>query len=147
MTKLTGKFTAAVVMLAAIAVYAAVASGHDGGGRGHGGQLVKQALAPSLPTDPAFHGVAAGGVPWVLRRGDVRLKLRGRLEVELRGLVIPDPPGDGTAGPVHTVSASLYCGADSTTAPADTTPAVPLSASGDARIRDRSFDVPSTCLA
>ncbi|HYN64317.1 MAG TPA: hypothetical protein VES36_06895 [Candidatus Limnocylindrales bacterium] len=44
-----------------------------------------------------------------------------------------------------TISASLYCGDD--TVAADTTEQVPISRRGNARIRDRSFTVPSTCLA
>ena len=45
------------------------------------------------------------------------------------------------------ISASLYCGADSDTVAADTSRQVRITRSGDARIRDRSFAVPSTCLA
>ncbi|HEX4733831.1 MAG TPA: hypothetical protein VH247_05410 [Thermoleophilaceae bacterium] len=139
-------------MVAAVAIYAGVASGHDGGdnGRGgdrHGGDVLREALAPSMQGDPMFHNVAPGNVPWLLTRGEARLRLRGKLEIELRGLVIPNPPGDGTAGPVHTVTASLYCGADSVMTAVDTTDPVPLSPHGNARIRDRSFNVPTTCLA
>lgn len=120
-------------------------NGQNGGGR-HGGQLIQETVAPSQPTDPTFHGVGPGAAPWVLNRGDVQLK-GDRLELRVRGLVIPVAPGNGTPGPVTTVSASLYCGADSNTAAADTTQQVPISRSGNARIRDRSFNVPSTCLA
>lgn len=145
------------VMAAAVAVYAGVAAGHDGGGGsgksggGHGGDrgkaVLDASLAPSQPTDPTFHGVAPGGAPWVLKRGEVKLKPRGRLELRVRGLVIPVAPGNGTPGPVTTISASLYCGADSNTTAADTTAAVPISTRGNARIRDNSFAVPATCLA
>jgi hypothetical protein len=119
--------------------------GHDHG-HGHGNTLLSANLAPSVPTDPAFHGVTAGGAPWVLRRGDVEVR-NDRLDLRVRGLVIPNPPGDGTPGPVMTISASLYCGADAVTTPAATSDQVPISRRGDARIRDRSFDVPDTCLA
>src|SRR4051812_9655660 len=131
---------------------AAGAFGHRGGHgnsghqRGHGQSLLDATLAPSVPSDPPFQGVAAGAAPGVLQGGDVELK-RNRLELEVRGLVIPNPPGDGTAGPVKTISASLYCGADANTAAADTTPQVPISSRGNARIRDRSFTGPDTCLA
>jgi hypothetical protein len=149
---------AAALTAGAVAVYAGVAAGHDGHGHGgsgrggdhgrHGGATVlEQSLAPSVPTDPTFHGVAPGAAPWVIDRGRVRLKARGRLELRLRGLVIPVAPGNGTPGPVTTVSASLYCGPDSDTTAADTTQAVPISRSGDARIRDDAFSVPATCLA
>ena len=56
-------------------------------------------------------------------------------------------PGNGTPGPVNTISASLYCGADLDTMAAETTGQVPISRNGDAGIRDDSFDVPSTCLS
>jgi hypothetical protein len=145
------------VMAAAVAVYAGVAVGHDGGGGSgkggdrHGGDrgkaVLDESLAPSQTTDPTFHGVAPGGAPWVLNRGEVKLKGTGRLELRVRGLVIPVAPGNGTPGPVTTISASLYCGADTETTAADTTQAVPISRSGDARIRDDSFTVPATCLA
>jgi hypothetical protein len=134
--------TAAMSMALAVGAF-----GHGGGHhRGHGNAALAASLAPSQTTDPAFHGVTPGAVPWVLRRGDVELS-RNRLELEVRGLVIPNPPGDGTAGPVKTVSASLYCGADSNATPADSTAAAPLSPSGNARIRDRSFATPDSCLA
>jgi hypothetical protein len=153
MRRLVRLLVAAGVMAAAVAVYAGVAVGHAGGGnqgakgRHLGNAVVESSLAPSQPTDPSFHGVAPGSLPWVLDRGKVRLKKKGQLDLRVRGLVIPVAPGNGTPGPVTTVSASLYCGADSDTTAADTTAAVPLSMRGNARIRDKSFTVPATCLA
>jgi hypothetical protein len=139
---------AAAALLTALAVGAMSALGHDGGhGRDHGGQLIRESIAPSVPTDPMFHGVAPGGAPWVLKEGQVQLSDSGRLDLRLRGLVIPVAPGNGTPGPVTTVSASLYCGADSDTMAAATTGQVPISRDGDARIKDDSFSVPATCLS
>jgi hypothetical protein len=158
MTRLVRTVVVVSVMAAAVAIYAGVAVGHNGGGNGnghgdrHGGKhrgnaVLDASLAPSQIGDPTFHGVAAGNAPWVLKRGSVELKSKGRLELRVRGLVIPPPSGTGTAGPVTSISASLYCGADSDTTAADTTATVPLSQSGNARIEDKSFAVPSTCLA
>src|SRR3954453_15317315 len=86
-----------VALTAAMSMALAVgAFGHRGGHhRGHGNASFSSTLAPSQTTDPPFHGVMPGAVPWVLRRGDVELS-RNRLELEVRGLVIPNPPGDGT---------------------------------------------------
>ncbi len=137
-------------------VLAANALGTPGSKHGHGPRhagrrsgmpLIDRSLAPSEPTDPTFHGVAPGSLPWVLRSGNVRIKRDGGLDLNVRGLVIPTAPFTGTPGPVTTISASLYCGADSDPTPAGTTQQVPLSREGDARIRDASFTVPSTCLA
>jgi hypothetical protein len=142
--------TAFVAGIAVLSMALAAGAFGDSGGddrEGHGASLVKASLAPSLPTDPKFHGVSPGGAPWVLKRGDVRVKSDGKLRLRVEGLVIPVAPGNGTPGPVITISASLYCGADTDTAAADTTEKVPISREGDARIRDKSFNVPATCLA
>lgn len=152
MKRLMRAAAALAVMAAAVAIYAGVAAGHDGGGKGrdgnrgehHGNKVLEQNLAPSQPTDPQFHGVGPGGVPWVLNRGEAELKMDGRFELRLDGLVIPNL---GNTGPVTTITASLYCGADANTTAVDTTQSVPISTGGDARIRDDSFTVPSTCLA
>ena len=128
-----------------LAVSALGAKGDDNGQGQPNGPLLRAALAPPkpAPTDPMIHGVNPGGVPWVLKRGDVRLKRDGTFRLRLQGLVIPDL---GTPGPVEMVSASLYCAPDSDTKAAATTDTVPISQSGDARI-NTSVSAPSTCLA
>jgi hypothetical protein len=113
-------------------------------GKHDGVPLIKESLAPSQPTDPMFHGVSPGALPWTLKFGEVRLKSDGHLDLRVKGLVIP---ALGTPGPVTSISAALYCGADMNTTAAGTTAQVPLSKKGNARIHDRSFSVPSTCLA
>lgn len=110
----------------------------------HGVAVIRESLAPSQTTDPTFHAVKPGGAPWSLRSGVVRLTSNGTLDLAVRGLVITTT---GTASPVTTITASLYCGADANATPADTSQPVPISSTGDARIHDRSFAVPSTCLA
>ncbi len=87
-------------------------------------------------------GAAAGGVPWVLRFGEASLRDSGRLDVSIRGLVIPTAPFTGTTGPVTTVDASLYCAGNST--PVATSASVPISTTGDAHISAR-FTLPATC--
>jgi len=104
------------------------------------GPLLTSTLAPSVPTDPTLHGVAAGGVPWELEDSALTLSGNGDLDVLIRGLVIPEL---GTAGPVKTVDAALYCGNDTTAAA--TTASVPLSEKGNATIATR-VSLPTTCL-
>jgi hypothetical protein len=161
------------IMAIAVAVYAGVAVGHNGNGNGNSGNqngknedhhnqgnkgehhrgkhrgnaVFEASLAPSHIDDPPIHGVNPGGLPWVLDRGRVKIKAKGRLELRVRGLVIPSPQGDNTPGGVKTISASLFCGAGTDTAPADTTDQVPIDQNGNARIRDKSFNVQDTCLA
>jgi hypothetical protein len=140
--------------LAGSAIGGVSAFGHDdhnqgdqgNHGRHNGATVFRSAVAPSLPGPPTIHGVNAGGAPWVLRSGEIRIRRGGRFQVRVRGLVIPNPPGDNTPGPVNTISASLYCGADTDMTAAATTGQVPLSRSGNARI-DQHVTLPSTCLA
>jgi hypothetical protein len=113
-------------------------------GKRTGAPLIDESLAPSQPTDPMFHGVSPGGLPWVLKNGSVRLKRDGRLDLRVKGLVIPTT---GTARPVTTISASLYCGVDTNTTAVATSQQVALSPNGNARIHDGSFTVPASCLA
>ena len=106
--------------------------------------LVDATLAPSLPEDPTLHGVAPGKLPWVLKSGRVLLKGDGKLIIDVNGLIIPST---GNAGPVKTVTASLYCGEETTTEALATTAKVPLSSSGKARIIEAGLKLPSACLA
>ena len=132
-----------VALLAAGSLVFALAASGGPRDEGNGEALLRSTLAPSVPTDPSFHGIAPGGVPWVLAGSSVRLKADGELDVRVEGLVLPSL---GTAGPVTSVSASLLCGADAVAGPAATTGTVPLSAAGDARI-EATVALPASCLA
>jgi hypothetical protein len=141
-------FVLSVLAAAVSLVFVAIASGDHGRGdkgrhEGHGARVFRSSLAPSAPTDPRVHNVAAGGVEWSLDRGSVSITRGGRFELRLDGLVIT---GTDNPGPVKTVSASLFCGADADMAPAVTTDQVPLSSRGDARIRQH-VTLPASCLA
>ncbi len=78
----------------------------------------------------------------MLDKGSVRLKRDGRLDVRVKGLVIPTT---GTAGAVTSISASLYCAPESSAAAA-TTGTARLASDGDGRIRAQ-LTLPSSCLA
>jgi hypothetical protein len=108
------------------------------GHQGTRGEVLRAVLAPSVPTDPSIFGVAPGGAPWQLARGQVRLGQGGRLTVDVKGLVLTTTG----ANPVPDLAASVYCGGKvaATTAP------VPFSATGNARIR-ATVSLPSFCPA
>jgi hypothetical protein len=137
-----------VAVLAGSATTAVTALADHGSGQGgahrEGGNhgVLFTSLAPSVPTDPALLGVAAGGVPWVLNSGVAHLHSDGRLTIRIDGLLIPSGQFAGTTGPVKTVSASLYCAANNT--PIGTSDAVPLSRDGDARITT-TLALPAKC--
>ena len=146
LSKRTAVALLATSALAGSATTAVSALGDDGPGRDHAGKgnptVLETTVAPSVPGDPAIHGASPGGAPWVLRSSEARLRRDGRLSVRLRGLVIPVAPGNGTPGPVMSVSVSLYCGV----APmaVDTSLPVPISSRGNARIEAR-LTLPAKC--
>jgi hypothetical protein len=143
----------AAVAVAATSIFGTVAMDHGHGhGGNHGGRdgnnnaRFDQTLV-GLPANQmiTIDGVPAAGAPWTLDQGSrARLKSHSRLDVRVRGLLITGTGTavDGTTGPVKQVVASLAC-ANGDTA---TTAAAPLSAQGDARIRDQ-IKVPADCLA
>jgi len=137
--------TIALVATGLAAGSLSLAVGALGHGKRHGGEL-RTSLVPSLPADAPIHGVSPGGAPWVLDRSRVRLKAKGkdrvRLRVRVEGLVIPPPQGNDTAGGVTTITASVFCG--SSTTPAATSTAKPLSQAGDARI-DQKLTMSGAC--
>ena len=83
-------------------------------------------------------GITGVGAAWVTSRGSkAKVESNGDVKVEIHGLVLAS---NGTTGTVTNVFASVVCanGAIASTAP------VPLSSSGDARIR-ATVDLPANC--
>jgi hypothetical protein len=75
----------------------------------HGGHDVIDAnLVPSQVDDPDINGVAPGGAPWIIDRGEVRVRENGRMDVRIEGLQIPSTTGPA-ANPVASINAVLYC--------------------------------------
>ena len=122
-------------VLAVLALSSSPALAGDGGGD----DLIREDLVPSLTTDPPINGVAPGGAPWVLDRGEVRVRDDGRMDVRIEGLQIPRAGGEDN--PLPSITAVLYCGgvrvADSGAQPMS----VP---DGDARFRV-TVDAPDHC--
>jgi hypothetical protein len=117
------------VALLTVAVIVGLAAPAAGASSPPAKSLVTSSLAPSVPTDPKLHEVAAGGAPWVLKASVFHLDSAGNVQVVIRGLIIP---GFGTPGPVTTVDASLYCANEETAAAM--TQSAPISRAGDAEI-------------
>ena len=140
-TKRTAIGALSAAALAGSAAGGISAFGHEDHGHHNGRTLFQSALAPSVLADQPIHNVIRGGAAWVLDRGQVRLRRDGRLTLSVRGLIIPTM---GNAGPVTSITASLYCGADNSAAVAETAPA-PLSQQGNGTIRDR-ITLPAKCL-
>lgn len=88
----------------AFAPSAALADGGD--------NLIRGNLTPSMPTDDPINGVNPGGLPWIIDRGEVRVRESGRMDVRIEGLQIPAPsPFSATDpfNPIPKIHAVLYC--------------------------------------
>jgi hypothetical protein len=133
-----GRATRRIGLLAALAAgtlaVAAVPAAADSGRN-----LLNADLTPTTPAFPPVAGVTAGGRPWAITEGEVRVRRDGSIRVEVEGLVIPVAPFNGT-NPVASLAASLVCGGSVVS----TTGTVPFSPAGDATIRS-TVAVPPTC--
>ena len=126
--------TAGALSVLALALSPAVALAHGGD------DLIDADFTPSLPTDPSINGVQPGGAPWVIDRGEVRVRESGRMDVRIEGLQIPR--ADGTEdNPVASIVAVLYCGGTMVAQSAPQPLSVP---EGDAEFRT-SLTVPEHC--
>jgi hypothetical protein len=95
---------------------------------------------------------AAGGLPWVIQDGHGTLHSTGKLQVQVRGLVLADDPAVPEAlrltNPIPTFRAVVSCVTRDGTATTSQTPAVFASSDGDAHI-DGFVDppLPHPCIA
>jgi hypothetical protein len=114
----------AVAALAALALTASPALAD--GSSGH--SILRAELVGSMPDDPAIATIAPGGAPWVNGPSKTRVREDGRIEVKIKGLIIP------TTGvnPVASVVAALVCDG----MVASRTAAVALSPVGDGSTSD-----------
>lgn len=114
---------------------------------------------PFTGTDNAIRGVAGGGLPWVLDRGEARLDADGRLRVEVEGLVFdPNDPevieaGRANMNPVAFFKAIVSClsvdgdgNAVISNVETGLFPATTGLGAGDAEIRD-TVTLPDPCIA
>ena len=113
---------------------------------------------PDPYTGPAnaIRGVPGGGLPWVVDEASGELRVDGRIEVEVEGLVLdpndPDVPA-GVAGtnPIPNFKAIVSClsrnpeGTVATTVNVETG-LFPASAAGNSKIED-SVELPEPCIA
>ncbi len=114
-----------------------VAVAHDGGGH----DLLRGRLTASVPTDDAIDRVPPGGLPWVIDRGEVRVRDSGRMDVRIEGLQIPFAAPDVTRNPVPNIHAVVYCGGAAVADSGSQPMSVP---GGDSGFRVR-LTVPQTC--
>ncbi len=87
-------------------------------------------------------GVAGGGLPWVLDRGDAKLFADGRLQVTVDNLVLAAGGAAGT-NPIPTGRAIVVCNGGADVVMTET---VPYSPEGDAQVKTR-IGLPNPCLA
>jgi len=132
-------FAALLGVISAMALTLVPASAVADHGKHSGHDLIRMNLTPSLPTDAAILGVKAGGLPWQIDRGEVRVRPNGRMDVRIEGLQVPR--NGGADNPVGSIDAVLFCGGAKV---ADSGPHPMTIPGGDARFRV-FLSVPRTC--
>jgi len=130
------RFAPAIAGAAIAVVLASSAATADSGNK------LLDASMTGIPTGGlALDGIAGGGIPWMLDRGDARLFADGRLQVSVRHLVLAAGANAGK-NPVPTGRAIVVCaGADPIL-----TDTVPYSPEGNAMV-ETTVSLPSPCLA
>jgi hypothetical protein len=107
--------------------------------------LLVSSLIGSTPSQP-IAGVASGGFPWVVSKGQATVNGNGNVNVHVEGLLLSGGPQVGTTGPVTDVAASLVCGGSGGTV-VGTTATAPLTTEGNAHIKGQ-FTLPvAGCVA
>jgi hypothetical protein len=87
--------------------------------------------------------VISGGAPWVVSQSEAQVSSSGRVQVEVKGLLLAAGTSVGTIGPVTMVGASLVCGGTGgTVVTADPVTPSPLSTAGNAEI-DQQVTLPA----
>ncbi len=106
-------------------------------------------LVACLSNGTAIGGVNSCGKIWKLKSGKAELKKGGKLEVEVKGLVLNDASVgqfNGTPDGVDAVAAAVICQGPSGAAVAAQLDPVPLSKTGDAKIKG-TVSLPNGCVA
>jgi len=146
-----------LLMTGAIAVFAFGAladDGHKGNNNNNNNDNNSSFESSVIGSSPgqAVGGVISGGAPWVVSEGEASVSSSGRIQVEVKGLLIgPGGPANlvGTTATVGMVAATLVCGGSGGAPVAvpdlSITPAV-LSTAGNAEIQQQ-VTLPASCFA
>lgn len=116
----------------------------------HAGDGLKAGMTACPQDGTAIGGVNSCGKIWNIKGGRAALDSDGKLEIEVKGLVLNDPtlPGEvnGTADGVAEVVGSIVCSGGGSAKVVAETARFPLSKSGDAKIKAQ-VNVPKGCIA
>ncbi len=105
-------------------------------------------LVACLSNGTAIGGVGSCGKIWKIKSGKAELKKGGKLEVEAKGLVLNDKTVgeyNGTPDGVDAVAAAVICQGPGGPAVAAQTEAMPLSKTGDVKIK-ATVSLPNGCV-
>jgi hypothetical protein len=96
--------------------------------------------------NPATPKIDSGTFAWSTTGGQARVDMAsGMASFDVEGLVINGTQFTGTTGPVSAVTGTLVCNPGTDTEMALDTPAVPLSARGNAMFAGPLAAIPATC--
>jgi hypothetical protein len=116
-------------------------------------QTMTPVVRPFVGAANPIRGVNGGGIPWMLERADGQLRMDGRIEVRVRGLVLAEGANAGR-NPIAQFKAIVSCLTPMTDSSGNPVMATvnaptglfPASETGDAFIQD-AVSLPSPCIA
>lgn len=110
---------------------------------------LKANLVACPANQTAIGDIGSCGKIWKLKSGEAKLSDDGKLQVEVKGLVLDDPTTgefNGTPDGVDAVAAAVICHGPNGAAVAAQTDVTPLAKNGNAKINAK-VSLPESCIA
>jgi hypothetical protein len=148
------RVAAKAVLVLSVLLWSAQEARADDGAKLLSFETMAGVNTPFIGATNAIRGVPGGGLPWVLREAKGTLRSDGRIEVEVRGLVLADDPRVPAArrltNPIASFRVLVSCvSVDAGGAVVNAsviTGNFPATTTGDADI-EAAVELPAPCLA
>jgi len=142
-----GRFSTALASVAAGALFV-TALASPAAADGNGSTVRWKTIIGIIQAANVVAGIGGGGQPWSTLGGDARVDLSsGRIDFEVRGLVLAGGNTIGTRATIAQVKGTLVCDAGQADQAIVDTPAVDLSLTGDAEFDGNVGPIPAVCTA
>jgi hypothetical protein len=141
-----GRFSAAALAGVAAGALLATALASPAAADGNNSRVRWKTIIGIIQAGNLVGGIGGGGQPWSTLGGDARVDLSsGRIDFEVRGLVLAGGNTIGTRAGIAQVKGTLVCDPGATDQAIVDTPAVDLSLTGDAEFDGNVGPIPAVC--
>jgi hypothetical protein len=141
-----GRFSAAALAGVAAGALLATALASPAAADGNSSSVRWKTIIGIIQAGNLVGGIGGGGQPWSTLGGDARVDLSsGRIDFEVRGLVLAGGNTIGTRAGIAQVKGTLVCDPGAADQVIVDTPAVDLSLTGDAEFDGNVGPIPAVC--